>query len=119
MALDSFIGTKDIILQPSCSKVPYTFTFTTCSSATANDGHLPYGTNISSVVVTASKDDGTVATSDLINSSSVATNTITVKLKYPSTNGTGRYFLNFAITLDNVDSTVIDADFKRIYAEVR
>lgn len=117
MSLDDFTGTKDIILQANSSAVPYTFTFGVCSSATANDGFLPYGTNISSVAMTAAKDDGTSATSDLIDSSSVASNVVTVALNYPSTNGVGVYYLTFKLTLDS--GTILEADFKRVYAESR
>lgn len=104
MSLDNFTGTKDIMLQPNDDAVPYTFTFSVCSSSTANDGALPYGTNISSV-----------ADTEIVDSSSVNNNVVSVAMNYPTTNGEGRYDLKFVATLDN--SSVLEFDFRRIYAE--
>ena len=101
----------DITVQPADVKVPYTFGLPACSSATANDGAIPYGTTIASVVVTAHKSDGTAATG-LVFSSSVASNVVTVTLTYPST-ATGTYHLKFVCTLDT-GSAVIEFDFNRV-----
>ena len=115
---DNFQGTKDIILQPGDTSIPYTFEVTVCSSATANDGTLPYGTSISSVVVTGHvSETGTVVTSEIINSSSETNNVISVLLKYPATSGEGWYHLKFVCTLSS--GAVKELDFARIYAEDR
>uniref|UniRef100_A0A6M3MCQ7 Tail protein n=1 Tax=viral metagenome TaxID=1070528 RepID=A0A6M3MCQ7_9ZZZZ len=100
----------DITVQPGDLTVPYTFGLPACSSAIANDGSIPYGTTISSVVVTAEKADGTVATG-LVASSSVASNVVTVNLTYPST-GDGTYHLEFVCTLNT--GAKIEFDFNRV-----
>ena len=101
----------DIIIQPGDVKVPYSFSLQPASSASANDGAIPYGSHIDSVVVTAHKSDGGVATG-LVFSSSESADVITVMLSYPSTDD-GTYHLKFVCTLDT-DSTVIEFDFNHI-----
>ena len=103
-----------IIVQPQDSGVPYKFTLTVCSSATLNDGALPYGTTISSAVVTAHTQAGVDASSDLIVSSTLVGLIITVKVKYPTAKGEGEFHLTFVLTLS--DSSVIEFDFNRVLA---
>lgn len=110
---DSFQGVDDIIVQPGSATVPYTFTFAASSSATANDGSLPYNTTISGAVVKAFDETPTDSTAALIASSSVATPVVTVNLKYPT--NAGRYSLEFVITLNT--GAVMEFDFTRIYAK--
>jgi len=111
--MDSFQGIKDIIVQPGTATVPYTFTFAACSSTTANDGSLPFGTTIASAAVKAFDEAGTDSTALLIASSSVSSPVVTVALKYPTT--TGRYSLEFLLTLST--GAVLEFDFTRVYAE--
>ena len=107
---------KTITLQPNDTKVPHTFTFSVCSSATANDGFLPYGTNIASVVVTAYNSSGTAVTATMVSGTpSVASNIVTTKLNYPG--ASGAYKLTMVATLDNGDATEIEADFTRVIAK--
>ncbi len=101
----------DIIIQPGDIKVPYQFNLPANSSATANDGAIPFGTTISSVAVTAHKSDGGVATG-LVFSSSESGDVVTASLSYPST-GVGTYHLTIVCTLDNA-ATVIEFDFNRV-----
>ena len=101
----------DITIQPGDVKVPYSFSLPACSSASANDGAIPYGTNISSVIVTGKKSDGTAATG-LVAGYSVATNIVTVTLTDPST-ANGTYHLKLICTLDT-DDIVIEFDFNRV-----
>jgi hypothetical protein len=115
MSDDFLTPTEWITLEPQDSAVPFTFTFGVCSSATANDGFLPYGTNISSITITAYNSSGTDATTQLVSSSSEDSNVVTVSLKYPATSGAGIYKLTFKLTLDN--GTIKEADFTRIRAE--
>ncbi len=92
-------GHEIIQLRPG-DKITYEYDASPASAADANDGAIPYGTNVSSVVVTGFKGD-VDATSDLIQQSSVGSNIVQVQLKYPATNGGGKYQLRFALTLDN------------------
>ncbi len=114
--MPSFQGSDKIDVQPGTSKAAYEFEFTVCSAAGANDGWLAYGRTISSVAVKAYKHGETEvdATSDLINGTpSVANNIVTVKLDYPTVNGSGRYKLEFVVTLD--DGSDDEADFGRVF----
>lgn len=110
-----FAGRRWIYLQPGDS-IGYTFTATVNSSATANDGFIPYNRTIASVAVVAFDADGTVVTSDLIvGTPSLASLVTTVVLKWPATNGAGRYKLEFIYTLDNAQT--IEIDFNRLRAK--
>lgn len=111
---DNFQGRKRISLQPNDSAVPYTFTINVCSSTTANDGFIPYGTVVSSVSVKAYNASGTDITDTMIEGTpTVSNNVVTVNLNYPG--ATGEYKLTFILTLDS--GAVIEADFTRIDAE--
>lgn len=110
---DDFQGVSWISLQANDSKVPFSFPFSICSSATANDGSLPYGTNISSVTVAAYNSAGTAVTSTMISGTPTeSTNTVTVKLNWPG--AVDIYKLTFVVTLDNADATKMEFDFKRV-----
>lgn len=112
---DSFKTTDLVILQPNDLSVPYTFEFTVCSSATANDGALPYGDSAASVAVTAHNKAGADKTSEIISGTpSLADNVVTVVLNYPSTSGTGTYHLTFVVTTSS--GAKVEFDFNRISA---
>ena len=109
---DSFNGTKIISLQPADVAVPYTFTFGICTSATANDGAIPFGDTIASVIVKAYNEAGTDVTAAMISAQSEASEVVTVTLKYPA--NAGRYSLEFVVTLTG--GAVMEFDFTRVYA---
>jgi len=109
--------TSSIILQPNDYYVAYKFVSAACSSDAANDGNIPYGTNVSSAAVTAKDADGNTVT-DLVAEYATADNVVTVKLSYPSISGDGKYSLTFALTLDNGE-TVIEEDYNRVIAKDR
>lgn len=96
---DDFKTVDRIEVRTNDANFPYAFDFQICSSASANDGAVPYGLTISSVTVTAHNAAGTDKTSSLINSSSLSGTTVTVYLKYPGTAGV--YHLNFKLTLSS------------------
>lgn len=116
MAKDSFQGYDKILLQPGSSAVPYMFTFEACSSTTANDGSIPSGETITDATVSAFDSDGTDVTSELVDSSSFSTTTVTVYLNYPSTSGAGRYHLEILLEM-TVSGAILEFDFTRVYAE--
>ena len=105
-------GHEVIQLRPG-DKITYEYDASPASSAVANDGAIPYGTTVSSVAVIAFKGD-VDATSDLIQQSSESSNIVQVQLKYPATNGGGKYQLRFAITLDNGE--IINKRHDNVYA---
>ena len=92
-------GHEVIQLRPG-DKLTYEYDASPASSAVANDGAIPYGTNIASVAVTGYK-GSVVATSDLIQQSGYSGNIVQIQLKYPTAKGGGKYQLRIAITLDN------------------
>lgn len=110
---DSFTGTKTIRLQPDSDAVPYTFTFPINTSATANDGAIPFGDDISSEAVKAFSEQGTDVTAQMVDSTSSTATIVTVALNYPT--GPGRYSLEFVLTLSS--GAIMEFDFTRIYAE--
>ena len=106
-----------IILQPYTEAAPYTFTFTICSSATANDGAIPYGDSVSACTVKAYDADNEDVTSEIIDSSSVANNVVSVALNYPATSGAGSYKLTFQVATTN--GAHLEFDFGGTYAPDR
>ena len=110
---DSFTGFDSITVQPGTDDAVYTFTFSICSSATANDGAIPFGDTIASAAVKAFFEDGTDASSEALGSISNTTTVVTVPLSYPSTTGIGRYSLEFVLTLTS--GAKLEFDFNRLY----
>lgn len=112
---DSFSTSSIIILQPGSATVPYTFTFAAASSATANDGSIPFGSTISSIAIKAFDVAGNDVTTEMVSSSSLSTPVVTISLKYPATTGEGRYSLEILLTLST--GAVMEFDFTRVFAE--
>ncbi len=117
--MPSFRGDDTIVLQPSDEAVVYVFEFPIKATASAAPGYLPFGTTLASGTITAhiGDDAETDATADLIVSSSNDTDTVSVVLQYPSSNGEGNYHIKFVLTLDN--SSVREEDFDRVVAKDR
>ena len=112
--MPSFQGSDWIILQPGDAKVPYDFDFPACTTATANDGTLPYGDSISSYTVSVYDSSDNDVTSEVKYADSRSGTTITVSLDYPTTSGIGYYRLKFVLTL--ASGAVLELDFRRIRA---
>jgi hypothetical protein len=112
--MPDFDGTRVVILQPSDSAIPYQFGFTVCSGATENDGAIPYNLTISSMAVTAHRQDGNVCTTGMISNSSHTGWVTVVRLSYLTSSGaqTGRYHLKFVATLS--DASIKEFDFNRV-----
>ena len=106
-------GHEVIQLRPN-DKITYNYAADPCSSAIANDGAIPYGTNVSSVVVTAYKGK-TDVTSDVVVQSSVSNNVVQAQLQYPATNGGGKYELRFKLTLNNGE--IVNLRHNEVYAK--
>lgn len=108
-----FLGNNKIVLQPNDLDVQYRFDFTACSTATANDGFLPFGAQIISVELKSTDEDKTTV-SGIVQGSIIqhSGSSVVTTLSYPSDLSEGRYFLTFILTLDN--GSVLEADFNRI-----
>jgi len=117
--MPDFLGNDSIIVQPGTSKYAYEFEVTVCSAVGANDGFLAFGRTIASVVVVAHKHGSSLLVdAELIEGVPTEVDqVITVKLNYPTTNGAGRYKLEFVMTLD--DGSTEEADFGRVIVKDR
>ncbi len=119
--MDQFQDTGDIILEAGDVDISFTFTFTICSSATANDGAIPFEDTISTVVVTAYDDDNVNRTADIIvGTPSVSDQVVTIVMKYPvegdnELDVVGKYRLKMIIV--TTGGTTFDVDFNRVIAE--
>jgi hypothetical protein len=111
--MPDFRGDIIFVLQPNDANVPMGFKFEPASTETTNDGSLPYNTSVSSVVVTAHKDDGTDVTDTMISPTpTVADNIVSMRINWPG--AVGRYHVRMILTLD--DSSVKEFDFNRFVA---
>lgn len=111
-----FSGNTLAYIQPGTAAYPLAFTFAACSSATANDGSIPYGTIIASAVAVITDPNGTVRTSSVLNGSVTVTGGTKVSLAvdYPSSPPTGwvegYYTVELRLTLSS--GAVIPYDWK-------
>ena len=102
----------NIVLQLD-DEIPFTFLFPVATTATKNDGCLPFGTVINSVIVKVIDEDLEDGTIDFIDTSpTLAGEKVTVKLKYPGTGKDGRYKITFYLTLSNGSRQF---DFRNLY----
>jgi hypothetical protein len=111
-----FKGTKSIALQPNDADVPYSFSFDVCSAEDANDGALPYGSTISDCEVKAfNRETAAEVTSEMVGTTGILANVVSVPLTWPATAGAGKYKLRFVVTL-NTGATK-EFDFNRVEAK--
>lgn len=113
--MPDFATVGPITLQPD-DIGGYSFKNTVESAAGANDGWLPFGVNVSSIVLTVWNNAFTSdITSDIVSGTpQVVDNIISVVFKYPATNKKGTYKAKFKCTLSN--GKVKTCRFYRIYA---
>ena len=115
--MPDFQGTKSIFLQPGDVKVPYSFTWTICTSSTGNDGAIPYGNTVSSVVTAIKHESGITCTTGILASSSHTAAVTSLFLTYPSSSGflTGKYHITFTATISDGTTTFTkEFDFNRL-----
>lgn len=112
--MDDFQGIATIEIQPNDAGLPYSFAVTACSAVDANDGAIPYGTNVVSVAVTATNlATGADVTDAMIEGTpTVAENVVSVNLNWPG--AAGKCKLTFLLTLTG--DIVRELDFTRITA---
>jgi len=114
-----FKTAENIKLQPGDTKVGVNFLFPIESVAYANDGAIPYGLTISSVVVTSSYNG--VSITDMIIGSPILTGTnlniVQVVLSYPSTTMaliTNKITASLRFILTLSDTSTREFDFRNI-----
>lgn len=101
-----------LTLRPGATDVPVSWRFTACTSASANDGALPYGTTIASAAV-AIYDPGDVAVAGMVESVVVSGGlVVTATLTHPGavTHTTARlYTAVLTLTLSTGAKLVVEA----------
>lgn len=102
MSKDDIKSNRRFELRSGDSKVPYEIEVTECSSASANDGWLPYDSTINSVSsFTIKTDAGVDITSDILEgSASMSGDIIQFSLNYPGV-GAGEYTIWAGIAFTN------------------
>ena len=120
--MSGFKTNGPINLLPNTNKgIWYTYTVATLNSdgiTSNNDGAIPYGTTVSSVIVVVYDSDDSDVTSDIIvGTPTLDSNIVKVQLKYPVTNGAGSYRINFVATISNDD--VIEDNFNLLVAKLK
>lgn len=115
---DHFQGNDYVELQPGDINYPVKFRFNPASASTKNDGAMPYGSTVKTVVTTIKDDKGISATSVLLSSSSISANTVILYLKYSTGVANGRYTITSKVNFSLSGSTRIltkEFDFRRLY----
>ena len=108
-----FLGGDTAWLQPDTEQYPLSFGFSVCSSATANDGALPYGTTISSATVEITDSAGADKTSSVLNGSASVSGGLTVQFLVDYSLPDGRYVIELQLTLSS--GAVIPFDWNGLY----
>ena len=98
----NFLGDDKFVLLPGTADYPMRFTFSACTTATANDGSLPYGTTIASATILALDKDGTDITTALTDAVSVSGGlSVNVALSYPADAALGSCKVYVILTLSS------------------
>lgn len=98
--MPDFVGSKYLTLLSEARNVPVSLTFDACSSATDNDGAIPYGDTIASAVVKAYSPAGTEVTSSMVTqAASVDGSTVSCEISYYTGCSAGTYTLRTILTL--------------------
>ena len=112
--MNSFKAPGQIKIHPG-ENLPATFNIRSCSTEQKNDEILPYGTNISSIVVNIYHVNKTDVTTEwLYQAASTTDNIIYLRLMYPATSLDGVYDIKFTMTLD--DNSIKYAYFDKLFA---
>lgn len=115
---DHFQGFDYVELQPGDNNIPVKFRFVAATASTTNDGSMPYGSTVRSVISTIKDDRGIDATTSLISSSALNGNNVTVFLNHSSDVTDGKYTLTSTVSFSLFGSTLIftrEFDFRRVY----
>lgn len=111
--MPDFIGSATVKLQPTTRNLPVSMTFSACSSATANDGSIPYGDSIASAVVKAYSPDGTDVTSSMVTQAAAVNGlTVSCEISYYTGIASGRHKLTATLTM--ASGYIDEFDLKRV-----
>ena len=108
------VGSDRVTLRAGTSRYPMGFGFTACSSATANDGSIPYSTTITAAAVIVLDAQGVDITSTAAENTIVTDGlNISCAFNYPSTAAEGRCKVLIQLTLSS--GTVITKRWDGLY----
>lgn len=111
--MPDFEGQKVVKLQPATRNLPVSLAFAVCSSPTANDGAIPYGSSIASAVVKAYSPAGTEVTSSLVTkAATVSGTTVSCEISYYTGIVAGKYKLTAILTM--ASGYVDELDCRRV-----
>jgi hypothetical protein len=109
-------GSETITIQPNTVKYPVNFILKICTSATANDGNIPFGDTLASAVVKAYDRAGTdVTTSMVTTAASVSGVTVSCKISYFAAAVSGRCKLTVIYTC--ASGYIDEIDAARVFVE--
>lgn len=115
--MDDCVGRETFYLGAGAAAVPISWGFEACSSETANDGFLPYGSTIDSVELTVADSLGTDATTEMLTDGpDVSEDGLVVSAQLtqpPEVTGTGLYTITMLLTLST--GAVLPFVCRRVY----
>jgi len=115
---DHFQGTDYVELQPGDRNVPIRMNFKAASASTKNDGSMPYGSTVKSVISSVKEfERGIDASTSLLSSSQISGNTVIAYVNHSSNVNDGKYILTAAVSFSLSGSTLVmtkEFDFRRI-----
>ena len=116
---DHFKGSDSVELQPNDRNVPVRLIFKAASASTLNDGSMPYGSTVKSVIFSVKDyEKGIDATSSIRSSSQLSGNTAIAYLNHSTNVANGQYTLTGKMSFSLAGSTLVmskEFDFRRIY----
>ena len=115
---DHFQGNNYVELQPGDRNYPIKFRFVAATASTLNDGSMPYGSTVTSVITTVKDIKGVDATTSIIASSQINANVVTVYVNHSSDVADGLYTITSKVGFALSGSTRIlmkEFDFRRLY----
>jgi hypothetical protein len=115
---DHFQGSAHVELQPGDENLPVRFRFNAATASTSNDGAMPFGSTVNSVISSVKDERGIDATTSIIATSQITQNVVTIYLNHSSDVADGKYTLTSKVTFSLAGTTILftrEFDFRRVY----
>lgn len=116
---DHFQGSDHVELQPGDRNFPIKMKFNAASASTSNDGSMPYGSTVSSAILTVKSRKGIDATTSILSSSIglISNNSVIAYVNHSSDVSDGAYTLTSKVSFSLLGSTCVftkEFDLRRI-----
>ena len=96
------LGDEVVLLHKGTVAYPLTFIFEACSTATSNDGSIPFGTTISSTSVVVTDSKGNDISTGIVNTTTVVGGLkVALLLDYPVDSISGKCIFIIYLTLSS------------------